>query len=469
MKRTPSVLVVDDEDRIREAWRLLLEAAGWRVLEAAAGSPALELLRKRPVDVLLLDLRLPDVDGLEVLERVVREQPETVVVVVSGHGTLPEAVRSIQLGAFDFLEKPVSPERLQVTLQRAAEHGRLLRDLRTARADSEEGWTLIGRSPAMRALKEQMERAAPSTGWILIEGENGTGKELVARWIHRHSRRAQGPFVRLNCAALPRDLAESELFGYEPGAFTGATRRHLGRMEQADGGTLFLDEVADMDPAVQAKLLRALSTGEVERLGGSGTVSVDIRLICATNRSLKEEVARGRFREDLFYRICVIPLRVPPLRERGEDILELARHFLGHFAAENGRRPLRLEPAAEQLLLEYPWPGNVRELKNLMERLVILHPRDVVTRGDLAAHLIPVRPESPPEAGDSRGATAEAPRGTLRERMEAAERRILQETLSAWGWNVSRAAQALGVDRATLHRRLRRLGLRRPGGPASPG
>ncbi|MBD3335283.1 MAG: response regulator, partial [Candidatus Eisenbacteria bacterium] len=403
MTRRPLILIVDDEKRVREALELMLEPLGANTAHAGSAEIAFEVLKRRPVDLILLDLYLPQMKGLEALEILARDYPQTPCVMISGQGTIADAVRAVQLGAYDYLEKPVQPDRLSVLVEKALAHRRLLGELEARRDEARRKWQLVGSSPQMQRLRDEISRAAPSNGWVLIEGENGTGKELVARLIHEASGRRERPFVRLNSAALPTELVESELFGHEAGAFTGATRRRMGKLEQAHGGTLFLDEVADMDLAAQAKLLRALSTGEVERVGGSDVLEVDVRLICATNRDLRAAVAADRFREDLYFRICVVPIRVPPLRERGGDILELADHFLSRHADDNGRPAPRLDDAARRLLESHSWPGNVRELRNLMERLAIMHPADRVTAADLRLYLEASLPRAAPAAAEEPG------------------------------------------------------------------
>jgi len=478
------LLIVDDEERIREGLRLVLEPKGVDVLAAGSAEEGFEILARERIDVLLLDLFLPGMDGLAALETIVRDHANVPCIMISGHGGIDDAVRAVRLGAYDYIEKPVSPDRLWVTVEKALRHRRLLGELEAQRDAAREEWQLIGSSPVMERLRDEIHRAAPSAGWVLIDGENGTGKELVARLIHEGSPRRARPFIRLNSAALPKELVESELFGYEAGAFTGAVKRRKGKLEQAHDGTLFLDEVSDMELGAQAKLLRALGTGEVERLGGSDTLSLDVRLLCATNRDLRREMAAGRFREDLYFRICVIPIHVPPLRERGADVLELSEHYLARFCRENGRSVMRPETEGRRRLLDHPWPGNVRELRNLMERLAIMHPRDTITAADLGRYLeVDLRDGA--TAGGEPGARTEtaaggadpaaerngAPIGSeeqetapgpLRDRLEASEREIVRDVLRRWGWNVTRAAQELGVDRATLHRRMRRLGVARP-------
>ncbi len=455
------VLVVDDDPAIRDSLRRALESAGHAVAVASSGAEALARLEPSPPEVVLLDINMPDLDGLEALGRIRESAPATSVIMVTGEATLANAVRAGQRGAFDFIEKP--PD-LRHLLGVVAEAGRLARlrareaepGPRVAASDVEGGTSaaaeaaplgMIGRSPALLALIEQVRRVAPSQGRVLITGENGAGKELVAHAVHALSRRAAGPFVKINCAAIPRDLVESELFGYEKGAFTGAMQSKKGRLELADGGTLFLDEVGDLSLEAQAKLLRVIETGEVERVGGTRTATVDVRIVAATNKDLGEGLEHGDFREDLFYRLNVLPLHVPALRERRGDVPLLATRFLEASCTAEGRPPKRLSPEARQVLEEYHWPGNVRELKNLMERAAILVPGDEVRAEDLAPWL-----ESPAGREDGAGL-----RGEIERREEDAIRRALENA----GWNVTQAASGLGIDRTNLHRKMRKYGISR--------
>ena len=338
-----SVLIVDDEKNILLTLSQSLQLAGYRTELAQTGKAALEVALTRPVDVVLMDVRLPDLDGVAVLEQLLAARPGLPVLMMSGHGTIETAVRATRLGARDFLEKPIGRDRLLLALRNALEHRAVVEELETLRAEAGR-YEMVGQGPAMRRLYALVERTAPSEGRVLLTGENGTGKELVARALHRHSRRASGPFVRVNCAAVPHELIESELFGHEKGAFTGALQLRRGKFEQASGGTLFLDEVGDMPAAMQSKLLRVLQEGEFERVGGTETLKVDVRVVAATNRDLEAEVAAGRFREDLYYRLAVVQIRTPPLREHREDLPDLIAAFLQDACARNGRRPLRLSP-----------------------------------------------------------------------------------------------------------------------------
>jgi two-component system, NtrC family, nitrogen regulation response regulator NtrX len=490
---TKRILVVDDEIGVREALELLLEERGYLVATAARGSDALGLLAGEGIDLVLSDVAMPGMDGIELVERIKAQKPELPVIMISAHGELETAVRAVRAGAYDYLLKPLDEDRLFHTLEKALEYSRLNSDYRILRQESRAGQDLLGDSPVMRTLREQIERAAPSDSRILILGENGTGKELVARQIHELSQRSSRPFIKVNSAAIPKDLIESELFGHEAGAFTGAAKARKGKFELADGGTLFLDEIGDMATEAQAKLLRVLSTNEIERVGGAGSVPVDVRLVSASNRDLPEEIRRGGFREDLYHRIAVIPILVPPLRERSRDVELMAEHFLKQFSAGYRHYPPVLEPEARIALQRYPWPGNVRELRNLMERIAIMHPGAKLGgteieeflggpsgrrgsggaqggSGEAFGHMAGSPAPGPadarnPQRSDCKGPAADsaAAGSPLRSRMKHEERTMLESTLQAAGWNVTLAAERLGIDRASLHRKMRKLGIRRPG------
>jgi two-component system nitrogen regulation response regulator NtrX len=455
--RQHTILVVDDEESVRRSVIGFLEDEDYRALGAGDGEMALQSLDAEQVDLLLLDVWMSGMDGLEVLERVKQKWSDLPVIMMSGHGSIDLAVRATRQGAYEFLEKPLSPEKLAITISRALDHHASLRAQAMLREELGAGHMLLGESPVMKRLLDDIARVAATDGRVLVVGENGTGKELVARAIHDNSQRRSGPFVRLNSAAIPRDLVESELFGFEKGAFTGAAQQKRGKLELSDRGTLFLDEVGDMEQAAQAKLLRALETGEVERLGGTHTIKFDVRVISATNKDLKSEIKAGRFREDLYYRLAVVPIVVPPLRDRGDDIELLALHFLTHYCHELTRPVKRFAPEAIDVLRAYPWPGNVRELRNLIERLSIMVDGDLVHAHDLTPLLEPGA-ESATPARPRRVAT-----GGLREQLAESERHILIETLDALDWNVSESARRLGIDRASLHRKIRRFDLKRDG------
>jgi len=459
-----AVLTVDDDARIRRTLRGVLEDEGHETGEAANASEAYEALDRRRWDAVLLDLTMPGEHGLDALLKIREQAPDTAVIVVSGESTLENAVKAGQRGAFDFVPKPINdPVHLLEVLHEAVKVTRLRRGTRPApnggtasraghptagpAADGDAMTAIVGDCPAVERMREQIRRVAPSNGRVLITGENGVGKELAALAIHALSKRAAAPFVKLNCAAIPKDLLESELFGYEKGAFTGAVASKKGRLELADGGTLFLDEIGDLALDAQAKLLRALETGEIERLGGTRTAKVDVRLLAATNKDLAAAVKGGDFREDLYFRLNVLPVAVPPLRERKADIGPLASTFLERFAEAEGRAPMTLTDDARELLEEYHWPGNVREMRNLMERAVVLVKGDTVTAADLNPWL-----ESPPEEGEDAG---------LKGRVARSEIDSIRRALDAADWNVTQAAAGLGIDRTNLHRKMRKYGIAR--------
>jgi DNA-binding NtrC family response regulator len=449
-----TVLVVDDEPNILLTFSQALRLAGYRTETAGSGREAIERVVARPVDMVLLDVRLGDLDGLEVLERCRSARPDLPVVMMSGHGTIDVAVRAVRQGALDFLEKPVAKERLLLAVEGALKHRALEDELASLRAERGR-FDMIGTSPAMARLYELIRRAAPSEGRVLITGENGTGKELIARALHEHGRRSAGPFVKLNCAAVPAELIESELFGHERGAFTGAHAARKGRFERADGGTLFLDEVGDMPAPMQAKLLRVLQEGEFERVGGTEPITVDVRVIAATNKDLPAEIAAGRFREDLYYRLNVVPIQAPALRERREDVGALAASFLSAACERNGQKPMTLAPDAIAALAGYDFPGNVRELGNLVERLAILVDGPTIGAADVADVLPGGRPA--PVARFRDGASFAA-------LCDEAEREILLGALAAHGDSPTEAARALSMDRGHFYKRLKALGIRRGGG-----
>ncbi|HET6199155.1 MAG TPA: sigma-54 dependent transcriptional regulator, partial [Candidatus Acidoferrales bacterium] len=369
-----SILIVDDESGIRQSLSALLRDEGYDVTAVGSGEECIEAVERRAFDLILLDIWLPGIDGLATLERINEHDGAPMVVMISGHGKIETAVRATKLGAFDFIEKPLSLDKTVLAVKNALDYLRLEKENRRLRAELEQRYQILGDSVPMKALRQQIALTAPTNGRVLIYGESGTGKELVARALHAQSSRAQGPFVEVNCAAIPEELIESELFGHRKGSFTGASEDKSGKFQKADGGTLFLDEVGDMSLKTQSKVLRALEEQRVEPIGSNEMAAVDVRVIAATNKKLEDEISRNAFREDLFYRLNVIPFTVPPLRDRTEDIPILARHFLAEFNRAYGKKPKELTSAAMEVLLRYPWPGNVRELKNLIERLVIMSP-----------------------------------------------------------------------------------------------
>jgi two-component system nitrogen regulation response regulator NtrX len=443
------ILIVDDEESVRRSIADVLADEGHRpVLAAGADEADREITASLP-DLVLLDVAMPGRDGLELLESLRTSHPQLPVVMMSGHGTIETAVRATKLGAYDFLEKPLSYDKLLLRIDHGLERARLEqenRELREALLGESE---IIGDAPVMAKLKEQIEIAAPTDGWVLITGENGTGKELVARWVHLRSKRAGGPFVAVNCAAIPEELIESELFGHEKGAFTGAIQKKRGRFEMANGGTIFLDEIGDMSLMTQAKILRILQEHRFERVGGTETIEVNVRVIAATNKDLQAEMSQGRFREDLFYRLNVIPFHVPALRERREDIPKLTERFLAQYAADAGRPPKQISAKALAKLQEYPWPGNVRELQNLIERLVLMTPGETIDLADL-----PPQVTAPDRERWLRAGSAE---NTLAAARAAFEREWLLEKLANFGWNISRTADAVGLARESLSRKLKSL------------
>jgi two-component system nitrogen regulation response regulator NtrX len=445
-----NVLVVDDELDIRRMLGQVLRREGHDISEAESGEQALESLEQKRFDVVLLDVRMAGMSGLDALAAIRERFPDVAVIMVSGEATTANALRAGRHGAYDFVTKPLDGAQIEYLLDALDRASRVTRGRRAAApaapADSD-SFGILGDSAPVHALLDQLKRIGPSQGRVLITGENGSGKELVALAIHRLSKRSAGPFIKLNCAALPRDLVESELFGHERGAFTNAVQSRKGRIEQADGGTLFLDEVGDLALEAQAKLLRALETGELERVGGSRTITFDVRFIAATNKDLPAAVQSGAFREDLYFRLNVLPLHVPPLRERRADIPLLARHFLAAVCASEGRESLRLGDDAAELLADYAWPGNVRELRNLMERAAVLVAGEEVRAEDLVVWL------------ESTGAREEGV--GLRGEIERREADAVRRALDSAQWNVTQAAAALGIDRTNLHRKIRKYGIER--------
>jgi two-component system, NtrC family, nitrogen regulation response regulator NtrX len=456
-----SILVVDDEAGVRSSLAGILGDEGYQISTVDSGEAALEILEARRFDLVLLDVWLPKMDGVETLARVRTLDPDLPVVVISGHGSIETAVKAVRMGAQDFVEKPLSLEKTLLVVKNALRQHHLEAENRSLKEQVEQRWVMVGESPKVRSLRAEIAQAAPSNGRVLIYGENGTGKELVARNIHHQSLRAAGPFVEVNCAAIPEDLIESELFGHTRGAFTGALTAKKGKFEVADGGTLFLDEVADMTLKTQAKVLRVLQEQKVEPVGGTTSVTVDVRVIAATNKRLDEEIKKGAFREDLYFRLNVIPFGVPPLRERREDIPLLARHFLAVVSAEYGRRPKDISAEALAALAALAWPGNVRELRNIIERLVIMTPGDRIETHHLPAPLQGAA-AAPANGGTSTSAVAgdglsDFP--SLAEAREHFEKRYIWKKYQDCGGNMSRTAEALQVERSNLYRKMKGYGL----------
>src|SRR5499427_8491612 len=465
-----TVFIVDDERNIRRTVRMVLEGEGYAVEEASSGEEALARIAEIGADVMLLDVQLPGMSGLETIERIAKlknlESPPTIIM-ISGHATLADAVRATKAGAYDLIEKPLDRERLMVALRNALERRAMEREVQGLRAIADERFEMVGKSAPMAALFAQIAKVAPTRTRVLITGESGTGKELIARAVHRSSALAEKPFVKVNCAAIPPELIESELFGHERGAFTGATARKRGLFEIADGGTIFLDEIGDMIASAQAKVLRVLQSGEFTRVGGEQTLKVDVRVVAATNRDLQAAVTAGQFREDLYFRLAVVPLRAPPLRERADDVPLLCAAFVEQSCRENGMKLKIISDEAVAQLAAYPWPGNVRELRNVIERLVILSEESIGV-GDLPEEILAEVSRRRREAAAAGPAQlpkvelpAEARALPLREFRDHMEREYIRMKLDDNGWNISRTASLLGIERTNLHKKMRALGLSR--------
>lgn len=448
-KMAHSILIVDDEPGIRQSLTGVLEDEGFNVSSVATGEECLQAFEKRLFTCVLLDVWLPGIDGIETLERLKATYSDVSVVMISGHGRIETAVRATKLGAFDFIEKPLSLEKTVLAVKNAIRQRELEATNSELRAKLEKSYVMIGDSIPMRALRQQIAYAAPTNGRILIFGESGTGKELVARALHAHSMRALQPFIEVNCAAIPEELIESELFGHVKGAFTGATQAKRGKFERADGATIFLDEVGDMSLRTQSKVLRALEEQRFEPVGSEASVSVDARVIAATNKRLEAEIERGYFRADLFYRLNVIPFEIPPLRERLEDVPSLVEHFNRDFSIANKRAPKDFKPLAIERMQNYPWPGNVRELRNTVERVIIMHSGHEVEADDLPI----LSGEAPPASSYNFD--------SYREASEAYEREYILRKLAETEGNISRTAELMGIDRSHLYRRMKTLGINR--------
>src|SRR5438105_8897791 len=447
----PRILGIDDDAGIRESVRRTLEYQGYQFVGAATGPEGLALIERDPPDLVFLDIKMPGMDGLEVLERIKTANPAVPVVMVSGHGTTQTGFEARDRGASGFIEKPFSESVLIERVQKELSENRTQTAYRALRQEVDLRYQMVGNSAALQKVQDAIQKAAPSKATVLLQGESGVGKELVARTIHRNSPRSRERFVQVNCAAIPEELIESELFGHEKGSFTGATERQSGKFEQADRGTIFLDEVGDMSAKTQAKVLRVLQEGEVERLGSARTIKVDVRVIAATNKNLEEEIEKGPFCEDLYFRLAVIPIHVPPLRERPEDVPLLVRHYIDYFSRENNVRPKRITQAALEGLQRYRWKGNIRELRNTVERMIIMTSGDSIDVADLPDIVrSPGAAAAPRPSSDNESAKG----GTLREFKDNAERAFLVAKLRENGWNISKTAEVIDTPRSNLYKKL---------------
>ena len=447
----PKVLVIDDEESIRSSLKMIFEYEGYDVVLAANGEAGLKIAERESPDLIFLDIKMPQMDGMEVLKRLKEADDSVPVIMISGHGDVSTAFSASKLGAYSFIEKPPETERILLEARNALSQRALATENRRLKLTFDERYRMVGNSPALQKVAEDIRRAAPTNATVLIAGESGVGKELVARAIHRNSLRKDGPFVQVNCAAIPEELIESELFGHEKGSFTGATEKQIGKFELADKGTIFLDEVGDMSLRTQAKVLRVLQEGEVERIGSQRTIQVDVRVIAATNKTLEEAIEKGDFREDLYFRLSVIPIRVPPLRERPEDIAPLVQHFVRQFAADNNFKPKTFAADALEVLRRHAWRGNVRELRNTIERLIIMVPEDPIR----AEHLTDVLRR--PAAAEGSAPVESA--ASLRDFKESAERAFLVQKLRESKWNISATAAAIGTPRSNLYKKLEQYGI----------
>jgi len=445
------ILVVDDEERIRQSLNGILKDEGYEVLEAKDGLQALKQIESDPPELVLLDIWMPGMDGMEVLERMRGQIPNLPVIMISGHGNIELAVKAVKLGAYDFIEKPLSLEKVLLTVNNALLFSKLEQENRALRQEIQRKYEIVGNSPEIQQLKEQIKIVAPTNGWVLINGENGTGKELVARGIHALSLRADRPFVEVNCAAIPEELIESELFGHEKGSFTGALTKKRGKFDLSNGGTIFLDEIADMSLKTQAKILRILQEQKFERVGGTEMIYVDVRVIAATNRDLKEEIQKTKFREDLYYRLNVIPIVVPPLRDRKTDIPLLVEHFIAEFCLDNNKELKKISPEAMSLLVAYSWPGNVRELKNIVERMVIMTRGAVIEAKDV--------PDPIQEQHKAPMEFSFFEFGLLKDARREFEKRFIMKKLMENDENISKTAEVIGIERSNLHRKIKSYGI----------
>jgi len=450
-----TILVIDDEKDIRTSLTGILEDEGYQVISAASGVEGIEAVQQELPDLILLDIWMPGMDGLETLAKLKLMFPQVTVIMISGHGTIETAVRATKLGAFDFIEKPLSLEKVLISVANALKLQELTAENAELKRSAANEYELIGNAPILADLREQIMRVAPTTASVLVTGENGTGKELVARSIHYYSPRRERPFIAINCAAIPEELIESELFGHEKGAFTGAVAQRKGKFDLADGGTLFLDEIGDMSLKTQAKILRIIQERCFERVGGTRLVAVDVRIVAATNKPLDQEILQGRFREDLYYRLNVVPFRVPALRERLSDIPLLVRHFVAQFYRREGREAKAFLPEAVDALAGYDWPGNVRELKNIIERILIMTSGRTISAADI-----------PDLKGGPTSARTTSPKldaafemASLRDAREEFEREFIIHKLEANDWNISRTAEIIELERSNLHRKIKSYGI----------
>ena len=467
----PRILVIDDEAAIRDSLRMILEYEHYEFVGAASGPDGLAAIKRDSPDLVVLDIKMPGMSGLETLAEIRKVDEAIPVAMISGHGTITDAMQATRLGAYDFIEKPFTSERVLVTVAKGLEVRELRQENRELKLAMEAKYEIVGDSPALRAVLEAVKRAAPTNATVMLLGESGVGKELVARTIHRNSSRAGQRFVQVNCAAIPEELIESELFGHEKGSFTGATEKQIGKFEQADRGTIFLDEVGDMSPKTQAKVLRVLQEQEVERLGSARTIKVDVRVIAATNKDLEGGIQRGEFREDLFFRLNVIPIVVPPLRERRGDIPLLVQHFARRTGEEHNMKPKRFDARALEALQRYRWRGNIRELRNAVERLMIMTTGDTVRFEDLPPDIrgdasgpagLPASPDAAfaAPASPAAGASGGGAGGTLREFKDASERAYLVQKLRENNWNISKTAEVIDTPRSNLYKKLEQYGIK---------
>jgi two-component system nitrogen regulation response regulator NtrX len=460
----PRILVIDDEAAIRDSLKMILEYEDYQFVGAVSGQDGLAAVQRERPDAVLLDIKMPGMDGMEVLRKLHALDESLPIIMISGHGATATAVEAIKSGAVDFFDKPLSTERVIVTLRNVLKQSELVAENRDLKLAMESKYEIVGQSPALRGVLESVQRAAPTNATVRLLGESGVGKELVARTIHRNSPRAGQRFVQVNCAAIPEELIESELFGHEKGSFTGATEKQVGKFEQADRGTIFLDEVGDMSQKTQAKVLRVLQEQEVERLGSARTIKVDVRVIAATNKNLEEAIERGEFREDLFFRLNVIPIVVPPLRERREDIPLLVQHFARLIGDEHNLKPRRVDAAAMEALQRYRWRGNIRELRNTVERLIIMTGSDSIDVADLPGSIRNPAAAATGPSGAGTGGGLAAPKsageaeptkaGTLREFKDSSERAYLVAKLRENGWNISKTAEVIDTPRSNLYKKL---------------